>query len=123
MIYRLIEAALWGFSCGIAGSVYRSLAYEPFFSSWWRFGARYEKKWFFAPVWGCAPCISGQFALWTFLILRNLPALIKVIRVKGWFYPYSLQYFPEGLTGLFCLILAVAFAIGTAKIFYPKIEQ
>jgi hypothetical protein len=114
---------MWGFSCGIAGSVYRTLAYEPFFSPWWQFGNRYEKRWFFKPVWACAHCTAGQLALWTYLIIKILPPTVHAIRLEGGFFLYRVHYFAAAFRGLFCLILAISVAIGTAKIFYKKIEE
>lgn len=49
-------------------TVYRGvLAYEPITSWWWKFGNRFEDRWFFNPIWGCEKCISGQLALWSYL--------------------------------------------------------
>jgi hypothetical protein len=52
MTKLLIEALIWGLCCGIVATAYRAvLAYEDYFTKWWQFGARYEGRWFFKPVW------------------------------------------------------------------------
>jgi hypothetical protein len=44
--------------------VYRLiLAHEPVLNWWFRWGLRYEKRWFWKPVWGCELCFAGQVAL------------------------------------------------------------
>lgn len=113
----LFDCILWGASCGIIGAVYREiLAYETGFTLWWKFGSRFENKWFFRPVWGCAHCFAGQLAAWTFFLLRILPAAIALAgqisrnAVKPWFC------IVQAATGLFCLILTISAAILTAKV-------
>lgn len=60
---------LYGFLIAVFSVSYRLiLAYQPVLNWWFRFGLRYEKKWFYKPIWGCELCISGQLALWTYLI-------------------------------------------------------
>jgi hypothetical protein len=69
-----IEIILLAFCCGTIAAVYRNiLAYEPVLNWWFKFGQRFEKRWFFAPIWGCVRCISGQFGLWFFVFLEILP--------------------------------------------------
>lgn len=49
--------------------VYRLiLADEPVLNWWFRWGLRYEKRWFWKPVWGCELCFAGQVALWTYVL-------------------------------------------------------
>ena len=49
--------------------VYRLiLAYEPILNWWFAFGARFEKYFWHAPIWGCQLCFAGQIALWTYLL-------------------------------------------------------
>lgn len=52
---------------GLFAVVYRHiLAYEEILNWWFRFGSRFEQRWFYKPVWGCELCISGQIAFWTY---------------------------------------------------------
>lgn len=117
MIYHLFEAMAWGLSCGIVAGVYKHiLPYEPYFTKWWQFGARYEGRWFFKPVWGCAHCFAGQLALWSFLGLRILPPAINAVRHFS-----SLPGFWGHCTwaagmGLFRLIITISAGILTAKV-------
>ena len=54
---------------GITGVIYRMiLAYEPILNWWFMFGLRYEKRWFYKPVFGCEFCFAGQIAFWSYLI-------------------------------------------------------
>lgn len=43
------------------------LSKEEAFNFWWRFGARFEARWFYPPIWGCHLCFTGQFSLWCYL--------------------------------------------------------
>lgn len=116
MTKLIFEALAWGLASGIVGAVYRGiLANEESFNRWWRFGARFEGKWFFKPVWSCGHCTAGQFALWTYIFLKILPALLNrpaVMRSarEAWFYIAA-----TGIA-LFCLIIAISTAILSAKV-------
>lgn len=115
LLLTILTAFALGIGAGIMGTVYRTiLAYEPVLSWWFQFGARYEGKWFFAPVWGCYLCISGQLALWFYAGLVILPAWIG----KGWLiftiWHWDAQTYGLYFTGLFGLILAISCAVGTA---------
>jgi hypothetical protein len=119
-----IEALIWGLCCGIVATAYRAvLAYEDYFTKWWQFGARYEGRWFFKPVWSCSHCTGGQLALWTYFLLKILPALVQAIRLNGWLYPYSIHYARQGAAGLFGLIIAISTAILAAKVLTWIIEE
>ena len=106
MTQKIIEALFWGFCSGIVGFVYwHILGREEAFNWWWRYGIKYQKSWFWKPVWGCAFCFSGQFALWTFLVAQI------------WRFSLSVGIsFKMVFSGLFCLIIAICFAILIAKI-------
>ena len=43
------------------------LAYEPILNWWFMFGAKFEKRFFYKPIWGCEKCLAGQIAFWTYL--------------------------------------------------------
>ena len=99
--------------CGVIGAIYRGLlAYEPVLNWWFRFGARFEKRWFYAPVWGCVKCITGQLALWWFTILQIIPCLMETER------PIM-----ENFALLFGLLFTICGAILTAIILAPIIAK
>lgn len=65
----LLALTFYAALIGLFAVVYRHiLAYEPVLNWWFRFGARFEERWFYKPIWGCELCISGQIALWTYVI-------------------------------------------------------
>lgn len=43
---------------------------EPILHWFYRFGERYEGRWFFMPIWGCHKCMAGQLALWWYIALH-----------------------------------------------------
>jgi hypothetical protein len=56
------------FIIGLFAVVYRCiLAHEDITNWWFRFGLRYERRFFYKPIWGCELCIAGQMALWLFI--------------------------------------------------------
>lgn len=124
MLKFLIEALTWGLACGMTGAAYIGImAREEIFNAWWRFGARFEGRWFFKPVWSCSHCFAGQFALWSFLLLRIVPApLIKppVFEHDGDALAYLLRL---TVGGLFGLIIAISAAIVSAKILTWFIQE
>lgn len=114
---EIFNALGWGFCCGLVATVYRGvLAYEPYFTKWWAFGARFEGRWFFKPVWSCSHCTGGQLAAWSFLILRIVPPAINAMRQILSRPELWAHYTARGLTVLFCLIIAISAAIFTAKV-------
>lgn len=99
--------------CGVIGAIYRGLlAYEPVLNWWFRFGARFEKRWFYAPVWGCVKCITGQLAFWWFTILEIIPCLLETER------PIM-----EIFALLFGLLFTICGAILTAIVLAPIIAK
>lgn len=111
---------LLGIACAVIALIYRLiLAYEEPFSAWWRFGSRFEGRWFYRPIWVCEKCFAGQLALWIYFFRclhvgksthapSNMPFLDISFRLEG----YSL------LGHAF----AVAMAIFTAVILCPFIK-
>ncbi len=92
MIVFFIECLFIALGCGIIGAVYRGiLAYEPILNWWFKFGNRhFEKRWFYAPVWGCVKCITGQIALWSFTFLEIIPLILEkntgILEIFGLFF-------------------------------------
>lgn len=109
----LFFSLLVGFCCGLIGAIYRSvLAYELILNWWFRFGNRYEGKWFFRPVWECAKCFSGQLAGWFWLAFKILPAIIRYCGQISRGLPFSIHYAQTGaalILGWFCAICAAIF--------------
>jgi hypothetical protein len=116
MAKLIFEAILWGLASGIVGATYRGiLADEETFNFWWKFGARFERRFFFKPLWGCGHCAAGQFALWTYLLLKIVPAM-----TAGSYFRRSADgawvYIAGALMALFALIIAISTAILAAKL-------
>lgn len=109
MFPLLLDCFALALGCGVVAAIYRGvLAYEPVLNWWFRFGNRYEGRWFFAPVWGCVKCISGQLALWFFLFTELAGAW------DGYRNPLAI---------LFGLLLTICGAILTAIILAPIIQK
>lgn len=88
-----------GISAGIIGPVYRHvLAYEIVLNWWYRIGQRWEKRWFFRPIWGCEKCVAGQIALWGSLVV----CLVK--GVTGYLVPVVIL----GILSAICIAITVA---------------
>lgn len=65
----LLTLTFYAALIGLFAVVYRHiLAYEPVLNWWFVWGARFEDKWFYKPIWGCELCISGQLALWSYAL-------------------------------------------------------
>lgn len=47
--------------------VYKGILAHEILNPWFMFGMRFEKYFFYKPIWGCMICISGQLALWGYL--------------------------------------------------------
>jgi len=121
MIPIFIESGSLGIMLGLIAAVYRGvLAYEEPFSLWWKFGGRFEDRWFFKPVWGCGKCFAGQIAFWIYLFLHlelqkrpfadgNMPVLDV--------FPYLEGY------SLIGHLFAVAVAIFAAIVFIRIIDK
>ena len=118
MTQKIVEAFVWGLASGLVGVVYRHIiAKEEFFNRWWRYGAKYEGRWFFKPLWSCAHCFAGQLALWSYTGLTIVPAVIRDVRRFGYIHvKYSWAYAQTGFAFLFLLIVAVAVAVFVAKV-------
>jgi hypothetical protein len=81
MFDYFFECFFIALGCGVIGAVYRGiLAYETILNWWFRFGSRFEKRWFYEPMWGCVKCITGQLALWWFLFLEIIPRFLETQR-------------------------------------------
>lgn len=124
MFLTIIIAIVMGGSAGMVGSVYRLiLAYEPVMSWWFKFGARFEKKWFFAPVWGCQLCISGQMGLWSYLFLCIMP-IVGTQHGIFWALCAPVMVVVQNIVSMiFGLLISICGAILTAKLLTPVLTK
>lgn len=85
--------------------VYREiLAEQPVLNWWFRWGIRFEKRWFYKPIWGCILCISGQWALWIYVLNwiasyfnGNAPFWTFLFKVIPKYHPTDFNVFSGGL--------------------------
>lgn len=118
LFINFLPAMALAIACGIIATVYRHiLAYEYPFTMWWKWGNRFETRWFFKPVWGCEKCFSGQLAWWLYLVF-NFPALFEP---ETWqfssFAPWVISMILSGIIWLFGAVWAVSGAIYFARLF------
>lgn len=117
MTVLILEALLWGLAVGILGATYRHIiAAEETFNFWWRFGARFENRWFWKPIWGCGHCFAGQFTAWTWLGFKIVAPVVKVLSLPGRFPARWQHYTFQGMASVLGLILAVGVSILIAKV-------
>lgn len=108
MINSFLEIYFIAISAGLIAAIYKGiLAYEPVLNWWFRFGNKYEGKWFFPPIWGCIRCISGQMGLWAFIFLKVIPLYLTFDTLEG-----DLIYLNIAAT-IFQLIACICMAIFT----------
>lgn len=105
MILAFAFLLLIGAASGISAAVYRFvLNQEPVLNWWFRFGDKYNGRWFYPPIWGCHKCISGQLTLWSCVI---------ICIISGW----PLQWLPIMILGTISAIcIAIYVAIRLKKI-------
>lgn len=109
----LLEIILFGLVVGFCANVYANvLAHEEIINWWFRFGSRYENRWFYKPIWGCQNCIAGQWALW-YYVLR---VIFDRVLIRDEIYIILTKYPKINYNVLEGLIL-ILIAIGSAKVF------
>ena len=107
----MLLISLWALIIAVVAYVYREiLAYEDVLNWWFKFGLRFEDKWFYKPVWGCQLCFSGQVALWIYTfnwISTNFNTNAPFWRLNYFFIPkYDIQHFSIFL-GVFSVSLSI----------------
>jgi hypothetical protein len=66
-IDKILSLSFHSLACAIITYVYVFiLSREDILNWWFRFGERFNGRWFYKPVWDCEKCISGQMALWSY---------------------------------------------------------
>lgn len=118
LVKIFLDGLILSVMSGMIGSVYIGvLSQEPAFSFWWEFGARFENRWFFKPIWSCEKCFSGQFCLW-FYLFRSLS--VQKIDSLPRFLPFpwlKISFTDFSLLGLiFSISAAILFASVFTKI-------
>ena len=107
----MLLITLWALIIAVVAYVYREiLAYEDVLNWWFRFGLRFEKRWFYKPVWGCQLCFSGQVALWIYILnwlSTNFNTNAPFWRLVFFFIPkYDIEAFSVFL-GVFSVSLTI----------------
>lgn len=123
LLLIIATSIIFGIAAGIMGGIYRCiLAYEPVLNWWFKFGERFEKKFFYPAVWGCQKCISGQICLWFYLVIVILPRIVRhwgqISMIRAW----DMEMAAAGLGLLFGLILAVSVAIYAGELICKAIN-
>lgn len=80
MLYQIYFFTVVSFVLAICACVYMLvLSHENVLNWWFRFGSRFEttkkgsQNMIHKVIWGCEKCLSGQLALWTYLIVVYKP--------------------------------------------------
>lgn len=124
MLLILLSALAIAGVSGLVAAVYRGiLAYEPILNWWFRFGNKYEKKWFFKPIWGCHLCIGGQFGLWLYLLLVAMPTLLNQYGQISTFGNGAVYCATKIVSLIFGLLIAICGAIYSAKKIMETIKK
>lgn len=120
----LLFAFVLGSGCGVIGAVYRFvLAYEKILSWWFRFGNRFERRWFFKPVWGCAKCFAGQMAGWSWLVVAIIPAILTHCGRHGGEIQFSTHTTQTAGLLVVGVLIAICVAITVALVLGPILEN
>ena len=85
------------------------LAYEPALSWWFKFGLRFHKRWYYAPIWGCELCFAGQLALWTYC----LNWFLVILEQSSPFRAFLLLIIPNYHQASFSVLNGLIFIAGT----------
>lgn len=68
MILIFTENITLALTACIIAFTYKEFLLPGLLHPWAKVGDRYERRWFYKPVWGCFKCIGGQLAMWLYLI-------------------------------------------------------
>ena len=111
---------IWAFFIAVIAYIYREyLAHQKVLNWWFQFGLRFEKKWFYDPIWGCQMCFAGQMALWIYFfnaISSNLNENAPFWRFVFFFIPkYGLEDY-DVITGVFSITLSILLTLILTKL-------
>lgn len=113
--YNMLLIIFWALIIAVVAYVYREfLAYEPVLNWWFKFGLRFENRWFYKPIWGCQMCFAGQLALWIYVfnwISSNFENKAPFWRFVFFLIPnYGNQDFSV-FSGVFSISMSILFTI------------
>lgn len=104
---------LYGFLIAVFSVSYRLImAYEPILNWWFKFGLRFQSKWYYKPIWGCEFCFAGQVALWTYL----LNWIAVNFNTSATFWRYLFKVIPNYQQDNFNALNGLIFVFGTILI-------
>ena len=111
---------IWAFFIAIIAYVYREfLAHEEILNWWFKFGLKFEKRFFYKPIWGCQVCFAGQMALWIYFfnwVSSNLNESAPFWRFVFFFIPkYGLEDY-NVLSGVFSISLSILLTLILTKL-------
>ena len=102
---------IWAFFIAIIAYVYREfLAHEEVLNWWFKFGLKFEKRFFYKPIWGCQMCFAGQMALWIYFfnwVSSNLNESAPFWRFVFFFIPKYDKTDFNVFVGLFSVSLTI----------------
>ena len=111
MIGTFLATIFISVAAGVIAAVYlKILAYEPVLNWWFKFGNKFEGRWFYPPIWGCIRCVSGQMGLWAFIFLKVTPMIME--------FEYLDKYISIVVTAfelIFCICLAIYIGTKTSE--------
>lgn len=88
---------------------------HPVLNWWFMFGMRFQKYWFYKPIWGCELCFAGQIALWVYLLNWLSSGLDR----NALFWRFVYFVIPEIQKGGFNVLNGLIFIFST--IFYTAV--
>ena len=101
------------------------LAHEEVLNWWFRWGSQFEGKWFWKPIWGCHLCVSGQIALWTYIINWVLSFILNGNNITSNFLSFWVPMYQQWnfnvLNGLIFISLTIGFSF-FINLFYKRAE-
>lgn len=84
------------------------------------FGAKFEKRFFYRPIWGCEKCLAGQIAFWTYLF----GWIASYLNTNSPFWSFLFKLIPQYqqndfnvLNGLIFVFVSVFLAKSIAKLY------
>ena len=107
----LLILVKWAVVFAVIAFVYREiLSREKILNWWFKFGLKFEKRFFYRPIWGCEKCFAGQTALWIFILnwlSTNFNTNAPFWRLVFFFIPkYDIETFNVFL-GVFSVSLTI----------------
>ena len=107
----LLILVKWAVVFAVIAFVYREiLSREKILNWWFKFGLRFEKRFFYRPIWGCEKCFAGQLAFWTFFLnwlSTNFDTNAPFWRLIFFFIPKYDKTDFNVLVGLFSVSLTI----------------